>query len=184
MGNNNNNENEDEYEYKPRIELILSRSSYRAGGTIVGTVRLIPPRSWSKLHYNSLRGDINSNSNSNSSNNSQQQQSSPSSSPPPQYFKKAMIYLAGRFRADPRWHDTSSTYKTRGGLDIGHPLHRCLPNGNIRLYNNFYINNVPNNKRNVKIKTNTKTKTKKLTKNVEQLAVEDCLGGFTTNNNN
>merc|ERR1712238_487057 len=40
------------------------------------------------------------------------------------------------------------------------------------------------NKRNVKIKTNTKTKTKKLTKNVEQLAVEDCLGGFTTNNNN
>ena len=68
----------------PSIEVILSRPSYRAGETVVGTIRLLPQTPTSDLQYS-----------------------------PTDVFSDAYVYVAGWCRLDPRWHRATNSVYTK-----------------------------------------------------------------------
>ena len=64
----------------PSVEIILSRSSYRLGETVVGTIRLLPPAGIADPLFS-----------------------------PCDMFSDAYVYVAGWCRLDPRWHRASNS---------------------------------------------------------------------------
>lgn len=65
---------------EPSVEIILSRSSYRAGETVVGTIRLLSSAPASNFRLS-----------------------------PADVFSDAYLYVAGWCRLDPRWHRASNS---------------------------------------------------------------------------
>ena len=68
----------------PSVEIILSRSSYRVGETVVGTIRLVPPTATADPSFSP--GDM---------------------------FSDAYVYVAGWCRLDPRWHRALNSEYTK-----------------------------------------------------------------------
>lgn len=103
--------NEDgEVKQPAKIEMILSRSCYNIGDTVVGTIRLIPG--------NNTEGEEEaSNSNNQPSSDSDTNGLSMAS------FTDAIIYITGKCRLDSRWHNYKQVTDTYGS----HPILNNLP---------------------------------------------------------
>ena len=80
----------------PFIEVILSRSSYRVGESVVGTIRLVPPSTTTTTATNSKN--------------------------PRDVFSDSYLFVAGYCRVDPRWHQASEYAKVYESRAVHHKL--------------------------------------------------------------
>lgn len=94
---------------QPFVEVLLSRSSYRVGEAVVGTVRLVAP-----IGTPPNNNDASNNNNNNDDN---------TACWPREIFSDAYIYVAGWCRLDPRWHNRDEYARLYQSPGVHHGLH-------------------------------------------------------------